>query len=162
MRELRSVDEFVKDNPTAAVIPEKVASRMGKRLIPFVGIPLFGTMGVFIAFWYLAVYKGIQFETSLVAYSTIFALFIGLIGITYSVMSASWDPDEEGSKMGVDEFKSNVDNLRSGLKRSRENFVIREKMKGVTDEEINKSEVEKIEIKKLSFQEKMDKELGKE
>lgn len=57
-------------------------------------------------------------------------------GITYSVMSASWDPDREGSALGVDEFQRNVDNIKEGLGRSRENAVLREKMTGLSSTEI--------------------------
>lgn len=139
VRELRSVDEFVKDDPTAAVIPEKVAMRMGSRMLPFVGIPLFGGMGAFVAFWYLATYKNMEFQPAMVATTTIGLLVVGLLGITYSLMSASWDPDREGSTMGVDEFNRNIDSLKDGLKRSRENAVLRERMAGMPEEEIEKA-----------------------
>ena len=79
IQEIRSIDEFIRDDPTAAVIPEKVAMRMGSRMLPFVGIPLFGTMAAFIAFWYLRVYKNIEFETNIVAFTTIGLLAVGLL-----------------------------------------------------------------------------------
>jgi Photosynthesis affected mutant 68 len=43
-------------------------------------------------------------------------------------MSASWDPDREGSFLGTDEFSQNLDNIKTGLSRSRENAVLRDKM----------------------------------
>lgn len=57
-------------------------------------------------------------------------------GITYSVMSASWDPDREGSFWGMEEFQRNVDNVKEGLGRSRENAVLRDKMAGLSPTEI--------------------------
>ena len=57
-------------------------------------------------------------------------------GITYSVMSASWDSDTEGSALGFDEFSSNLDNIKDGLKRSKENILIREQMAGMPEAEI--------------------------
>jgi hypothetical protein len=68
-------------------------------------------------------------------------------GITYSVMSASWDEDREGDLLGADEFKKNVDNIKEGLSRSRENALLRERMTGLTDEELQRSftELEKKE-----------------
>jgi len=163
MRDIKSVDEFIRDDPNAAVIPEKVAMRMGNRMLPFVGIPLFGVMATFVGFWYMATVKNIVFETNIVAFSTIFVLLIGLLGITYSVMSASWDPEVEGSTLGIDEFKSNVDSLKSGLQRSRENLVTREKMAGLSEEEVQNAirALDKKEKKeeKLSKVEKLKKEL---
>lgn len=133
--ELREMDEYVRDEGPP-VIPEKVAMRMGSRMLPFVGIPLFGGMGLFVGFWYFATYKNVEFQPALVAASTIALLVVGLLGITYSVMSASWDPDREGSGLGADEFSTNVNNLREGLARSRENNLLRERMAGLPEEEI--------------------------
>lgn len=80
IREMKSVDQYVASEPDAAVIPEKVAQRMGKRMLPFVGIPLFGVMGTFVVFWYLATYRNLEFQPSLVAFST-----IGILGISLLV-----------------------------------------------------------------------------
>ena len=139
IRDLKSVDRQLQTSPDSAVIPERVAQRMGKRMLPFVGVPLFGLMGTFVTFWYLATYKNYEFQPALVAFTTIAVLAIGLIGITYSVMSASWDDDVEGSALGFEEFSTNFDSIRGGLKRTRENAILREKMAGLPDEEIDKA-----------------------
>ena len=44
------------------------------------------------------------------------------------MMSASWDPEREGSVLGTDEFTRNVDNIKGGLSRSRENAQVREQI----------------------------------
>ena len=44
------------------------------------------------------------------------------------MMSASWDPEREGTVLGTDEFARNIDNIKGGLSRSRENAEIREKI----------------------------------
>jgi hypothetical protein len=77
VREVMQADQQLAEAP--AVIPEPVAQRMGKRMLPFVGIPLFGGMGVFVACWYFAVYKNIEFEPALVAGSTIGILVFSLL-----------------------------------------------------------------------------------
>lgn len=136
LRDVRAVDSQLREDPGSGAIPEKVAMRMGKRMLPFVGIPLLGGMGAFVAFWYLATYKNQEFQPALVAFSTIGLLGVGLVGITYSVMSASWDPDREGSFLGFDEAARNLESLRGGLKRSRENTVTRERMAGMSDAEM--------------------------
>ena len=76
-RELLQQD--IQAQQTEAAIPEKVAQRMGQRMIPFVGIPLFLSMGVFVGFWYMATYRDMSFEPSLVAASTILILVLGLL-----------------------------------------------------------------------------------
>eukprot|EP00560_Eucampia_antarctica_P000067 CAMPEP_0197832920 /NCGR_PEP_ID=MMETSP1437-20131217/16881_1 /TAXON_ID=49252 ORGANISM="Eucampia antarctica, Strain CCMP1452" /NCGR_SAMPLE_ID=MMETSP1437 /ASSEMBLY_ACC=CAM_ASM_001096 /LENGTH=287 /DNA_ID=CAMNT_0043436585 /DNA_START=18 /DNA_END=881 /DNA_ORIENTATION=+ len=165
VRDLKDVDDFLVENPDAAVIPEKVAMRMGKRMLPFVGVPLFGSLGSFVAFWYFATQKDIAFQPTLVAFSTIFILIIGLLGITYSVMSASWDPEIEGSTLGFAEVKKNIESLQDGFKRSRQSVLLREKMAGLPEEEItmairNLERQEKKEVEeKMSLEEKMEKNL---
>jgi hypothetical protein len=136
VKEIKSVDEYLTRTPNAAVIPEKVAVRMGKRMLPFVGLPLIGGMGSFVAFWYLATYRDMEFQPSMVAFTTIAILAIGLVGITYSVMSASWDEDTEGSALGLKEFGDNLESLKTGLSRSRENARVRERMAGMSEAEI--------------------------
>jgi hypothetical protein len=76
-REVLQQDKQVQQ--AAAAIPEKVAQRMGQRMIPFVGIPLFLSMGAFVGFWYMATYRDMSFEPSLVAASTILILVLGLL-----------------------------------------------------------------------------------
>jgi hypothetical protein len=79
VKEVKEVDAMMRESPDAAVIPEKVAQRMGKRMLPFVGVPLFGAMGAFVGFWYFATYKDVEFEPALVASSTIVLLAVGLV-----------------------------------------------------------------------------------
>jgi len=137
IKELKELDATLKESSEGAVIPEKVAQRMGSRMLPFVGIPLFGGMGAFVAFWYMATYRDMEFQPALVAASTIVLLGVSLVGITYSMMSTSWDSDREGSLLGTDEFGKNVNNIKAGLSRSRENAVLRDKMYDYSPDEID-------------------------
>jgi len=129
MKNIQDVDQMMLETGgEAAVIPEKVAQRMGKRMLPFVGIPLLGGMGTFVGFWYMATYRDLEFEPVLVAGTTIALLAVGLVGITYSMMSASWDAEREGSILGTDEFSRNIENIKGGLTRSKENAEVREQI----------------------------------
>jgi len=161
VKEVQDVDAMLRESPEAAVIPEKVAQRMGKRLLPFVGVPLIGGMGLFVGFWYMATYQDMEFQPALVAASTIGLLAIGLVGITYSIMSASWDEDREGSFLGTDEFSKNVDNIKEGLSRSRENAFLRDRMNDFTPEEIANVDAKDSmkEKRQKSFSEKFGDEL---
>lgn len=51
-------------------------------------------------------------------------------------MSASWDPDREGSFIGFDEFKRNIRNVQDGFDRTKQNSLLRDKVKRLSDEEI--------------------------
>lgn len=51
-------------------------------------------------------------------------------------MSASWDPEREGSFLGTEEFERNLESIKQGLNRSRQNALLREKMSGLTKKEL--------------------------
>lgn len=161
VKDIRDTDKMLQSSPEAAAIPEKVAMRMGKRMLPFVGIPLFGSMGAFVAFWYLATYKNVEFQPGAVATTTIAILVSGLLGITYSIVSASWDEDREGSLFGVEEFQKNVGNIQEGLQRSKENLVVRERMAGLPEAEIEAAiaDLEKRDKRQQSIKSKMGEEM---
>jgi hypothetical protein len=92
MKDLEEVDQMMLETGgEAAVIPEKVAQRMGKRMLPFVGIPLFGAMGTFVGFWYMATYRDMEFQPVLVAGSTIALLVIGLVVRNMEEFCAGWE-----------------------------------------------------------------------
>jgi len=139
LRDLRDTDALLKEDTSAAVIPERVAQRMGKRMVPFVGIPLFGSVATFIAFYYLATQKDMEFQPAVVATTSFAFLAVGLLGITYSVVSTSWDDDREGSVLGGDEFQKNLGSIQAGLSRTKENTLLREKMAGLSEAEIQRA-----------------------
>ncbi|KAL7568032.1 hypothetical protein ACA910_004611 [Epithemia clementina (nom. ined.)] len=136
LRQLVETDQQVRETPAA--IPEKVAQRMGARMLAFVGLPLTLTLGAFVVFWYMATYRNMEFQPGLVATSTIVLLATSLLGITYSVMSASWDEDREGDLLGIDEFKTNLANIQEGLDRSKENARLRDKLADLNDKQQQK------------------------
>ena len=82
-------------------------------------------------------------------------------GITYSIMSASWDPEREGDVLGTEEFSRNIENIKSGLSRSRENAVLRDRMSEIPPSEfanLEKKEAAK-EKRQQSFEDKFGNEL---
>ena len=60
-------------------------------MLPFVGIPLFGSFASFIGFWYLAVYKDIEFQPALVATTSFVFLAVGLLVSEYNMMMYIWN-----------------------------------------------------------------------
>lgn len=65
-------------------------------------------------------------------------------------MSASWDPDREGSFIGWDEFQLNLQNVQDGLRRSRSNAILREKMSNLSTKEVQQAlqDLDRREMKK--------------
>ena len=77
-------------------------------------------------------------------------------------MSSSWDPEREGSALGIEEFQKNVDNIKEGLGRSRENTVLREKLSGLSDAEVSSalSDLERRETAASKRQQKFSDKLS--
>ena len=70
-----------------------VANRMLNRMIVFFGAPVFGGLTIFVgAFFYSKKYD-IVIPPSIIAYATQAPFVLGLLGITYSILSSSWDPE---------------------------------------------------------------------
>ena len=65
-------------------------------------------------------------------------------------MSASWDPDREGSFLGWDEFQLNLQNVQDGLRRSQSNAILREKMSNLSTQEVQEAlqDLDRREMKK--------------
>jgi len=87
LRDLLAADQQLQDTPAA--IPEKVAQRMGKRMLPFVGVPLFLALGTFVGFWYFATYKNVEFQPSVVASVTAGLMVVSLLVRVYLILRHS-------------------------------------------------------------------------
>lgn len=44
---------------------------------------------------------------------------LGVLGVSYGVLSASWDEDDEGTKLGIQEFQTNFRRLREAWRSAR-------------------------------------------
>ena len=78
-------------DPTAGVMPEVVSQRMLRRVVPFAALPVFGGVLTFGAFYYANVQLELDVPPTIVAYATQALLLLSFAGITYGVMSTSWD-----------------------------------------------------------------------
>ena len=88
-------------------IPRPVANRMARRVAVFTGLPTLAGMGVFIGS-YLLITRGIADiapGTTLAASG--FCFLLGLGGLSYGVLSASWEADN-GSLLGFENIRTNL------------------------------------------------------
>jgi hypothetical protein len=83
-------------------------------------------------------------------------------------MSASWDPEtEEGDAgvLGINEFQKNIKNIQEGFDRSKENAILREKLSGLSTDEVQKAlkelelREEKQKVQQQTLQNKIRNEL---
>lgn len=89
------------------IIPEIVTNRMMNRMAFTVGTPLFIGLLFFPFFYYLKV--GLKIDVPTWVPFIVSFIFFGsaLLGVSYGIVSSSWDPLREGSLLGWNEAKKN-------------------------------------------------------
>jgi hypothetical protein len=95
--------------PSSEALPQVVSDRILGRIVTFSGVPLL--LGF--ASGPLAYYAKISGHGETLLAPAMYAGGTGIFalaaaGISYGVLSASWDPRKKGSALGVDEFKTNL------------------------------------------------------
>ena len=137
-------------SPEAGVMPEVVSERMLRRVVPFAGLPVFGSLLLFVGFYIANTQLDLDLPpqvrvrvrvrgrvrltrppnpnpgpsphpdpNQIVATATQALLLLSFAGITYGVMSTSWDEEEEGSALGFTEFVRNVKMARGDSEQRR-------------------------------------------
>ena len=87
-------------------IPEAVSQRMLRRMAFFSGMPVALGVGVFFLSYYLQSREIVELAPVVVLLLTMGCFGLGVLGLTYGVLSASWD-EEPGGLVGIKEFKLN-------------------------------------------------------
>jgi Photosynthesis affected mutant 68 len=93
-------------------IPDVVSRRMVWRMALFCGIPSALGMLTFVGS-YLLVSNGTLLPTYAVFLVSLGWFGIGVLGLSYGVLSASWDEDKAGSRIGLSEFATNWGRMRA-------------------------------------------------
>ncbi|MGB3267426.1 MAG: PAM68 family protein [Microcoleus sp.] len=93
-------------------IPEVVSKRMISRIALFCGVPtLLGISTFFVS--YLIVSKGLfDLPNTAVLLVSMGCFGLGVLGLSYGVLSASWDEEVSGSSIGWEEFNTNFGRMR--------------------------------------------------
>ncbi|CAL0314200.1 unnamed protein product [Lupinus luteus] len=100
-------EEEEEDETGQDVIPEVVTNRMMKRVGLSVGIPLSIGLLFFPFFYYLKVGLKIDVPTWVPFIVSFFFFGSALLGVSYGIVSSSWDPLREGSLLGWNEAQKN-------------------------------------------------------
>tara|TARA_B100000700_G_scaffold282753_1_gene334506 strand:- start:89 stop:514 length:426 start_codon:yes stop_codon:yes gene_type:complete len=99
-------------------IPKYVANRMARRIAFTTGIPTLSGMGVFIGSYFL-ISKGIaEISPTLTLVSSAMCFLVGLLGLSYGILSASWDFNP-GSFLGFENVKPNIRRMKDAFKNTK-------------------------------------------
>ncbi|PKA45685.1 Protein PAM68, chloroplastic [Apostasia shenzhenica] len=88
-------------------IPEVVTNRMMRRMGLSIGIPLSIGLLFFPLFYYLKVVVKVDLPAWIPYFVSFFFFGASLLGVSYGIVSASWDPFREGSFLGWNEARRN-------------------------------------------------------
>lgn len=104
---------------TEAAIPEVVSRRMLRRMIIFSGMPTFLGVGIFFLSYFLLINHILEFPKYVVLFTTLACFGLGVAGLSYGALSASWDEDRLGTWFGRGEFQTNFSRLTEAWRTSR-------------------------------------------
>ncbi|MDZ8189826.1 MAG: PAM68 family protein [Nostoc sp. ChiSLP02] len=88
-------------------IPKVVSQRMIRRVAFFCGVPTALGISTLVASYLLATYANIKLAPIAVLLANMGLFGLGVLGITYGVLSASWDEERAGGLLGLSEFGVN-------------------------------------------------------
>lgn len=89
---------------------------MVQRVVLFAGIPTFVGLSSFGINYYLVTRDIVDLPPIVTLVESLALFGLGFVGISYGVLSASWIPEESGSRLGFAEFRHNLGLLRSQWK----------------------------------------------
>jgi hypothetical protein len=104
-------------------LPKVVSNRMARRMAAFAGIPTFlGVSTFFIS--YIVVSQGwFKLPPIAVLMVSMGCFGLGVLGISYGILSASWDEDRVGGIWGRQEFQTNWGRMVEAWRASRQKNV---------------------------------------
>jgi hypothetical protein len=112
----------IKNTSKKQGIPNYVANRMARRIAFTTGIPTLSGMGVFIGSYFL-ISKGIaEISPTLTLVSSAICFLVGLLGLSYGILSASWDFNP-GTFLGLENIKPNINRMKDAFKSSKKDIA---------------------------------------
>lgn len=102
-------------------IPQVVSQRMIRRVAAFCGVPTVLGIATLVASYLLATYSEIKLPPIAVLLANMGLFGLGVLGITYGVLSASWDEERAGSVLGLAEFSTNWGRMVDVWRETRQN-----------------------------------------
>ncbi|MCX7592471.1 MAG: PAM68 family protein [Fischerella sp.] len=104
-------------------IPQVVSQRMIRRVAGFSGIPTFLGILTLVVSYLLLTKAGIKLPPVAVLLVNMGFFGLGVLGISYGALSASWDEERTGTLLGWNEFTTNWGRMVAAWRESRQKNV---------------------------------------
>lgn len=108
-----------KSEASIGAIPNGVSKRMARRMAMFCTIPTGLGMLSFVLFYVVKTNDLLEIPSFVPLIVSISFFGIGMVGLSYGILSASWDEKRTGSWLGVEEFKINWQRMIAAWQNSR-------------------------------------------
>jgi hypothetical protein len=95
-----------------------VSQRMARRMVLFCGVPTLLGLLTFPSSYFIISHGWLRLPNIAVVLMSIGLFGLGALGLSYGVLSASWDESEPGSKLGWQEFRVNFGRLTQEWRKS--------------------------------------------
>jgi Photosynthesis affected mutant 68 len=105
-----------------SAIPDGVSKRMIRRMAAFCGIPTVCGIGSFVAAYWIVQSEWFKLPTVAVLLISMGFFGLGVVGLSYGILSTSWDEDRPGSWWGWEEFKINFKRMTTAWRAARREF----------------------------------------
>ena len=103
-----------------STIPEEVSKRMIRRMLIFCGVPTALGICSFVVSYYIVINEIIELPSIAVLLVSLGFFGLGVLGLSYGILSTSWDENRVGSLLGGDEFALNLGRMVQAWKESRQ------------------------------------------
>lgn len=104
-------------------IPKVVSQRMMRRVAAFCGVPSLLGISTLIASYFILTYTEVKLPPVAVLLLNLGFFGLGVVGITYGVISASWEEDKAGGIIGWQEFNTNWERMMTAWRESKQKKV---------------------------------------
>ncbi|MEO1430971.1 MAG: PAM68 family protein [Cyanobacteria bacterium J06632_19] len=104
-------------------IPQAVSQRMVRRVAWLCGVPSVLGILTLVVSYLLIIYADIKLPPLLVLLVNMGLFGLGVLGITYGVLSASWEEQRVGTLIGWSEFTTNFGRMVAGWRETRQKKV---------------------------------------
>ncbi|MDY6781253.1 MAG: PAM68 family protein [Cyanobacteriota bacterium] len=103
-----------------SAIPDAVSRRMIRRMALFSGIPTSLGISSFVVFYWIVRQEWFKVPTVAVLFTSAGLFGLGVLGLSYGVLSTSWDESRLGSWWGLQEFKLNLGRMTEAWRSARQ------------------------------------------
>lgn len=106
------------DKSESMAVPEVVSKRMVRRMALLCGVPSVLGIATFFVSYFLVTQAGAKLPNVAVVLVSMGFFGLGVLGLSYGVLSASWDEDVPGTKLGWQEFTTNLGRMTSAWRKA--------------------------------------------